>query len=537
MDPAEVRRRNLIAADQFPFTTPTGTVYDMRRLPPGARPRPRGRRLRRLRAEQARTPGRRRRPAARHRPVLYVEITNGLPESEFGSVEIRPDGKAVVKTGTSPHGQGHATAWSMLVAEQLGIPIEDVELSTATPTSCRGGGTWAHARSRSAVPRVDQAAIEVLDRRRTSPPTCSRRRRGHRGRHAPAGSTWPAPAVARTWAELAEAGGHEGGRLLAEVDLRRPAPPSRSAPTSSVVEVDTETGKVDAAPAHRGRRRRPHPQPAAGRGPGARRHRPGRGPGSPRGVRYDDDGNPLTTNLADYAFLSAAELPSFERVQHRDPDAANPLGAKGIGESGTIGSTPAVQNAVVDALSHLGVRHIDMPTTPERVWPPSRHPIGRVGTMKVTHDRQRPIEDARGRGPRPAAGPLPPRGPSGLTGTNIGCDTSSCGACTVLLDGESVKSCTVLAVQADGRASHDHRGPGRPRRTLHPVQEAFREHHGLQCGYCTPGMVMAAVSLLAEHPTRPRPRCARASRATSAAAPATTTSSRRCWRRRCRGGR
>jgi aerobic carbon-monoxide dehydrogenase small subunit len=95
----------------------------------------------------------------------------------------------------------------------------------------------------------------------------------------------------------------------------------------------------------------------------------------------------------------------------------------------------------------------------------------------------------------------------GLTGTNVGCDTSSCGACTVLLDGESVKSCTVLAVQADGHevttieglapasgASGDGNG------ALHPMQQAFHEQHGLQCGYCTPGMVMAAVSLLKEHP-------------------------------------
>ena len=85
-------------------------------------------------------------------------------------------------------------------------------------------------------------------------------------------------------------------------------------------------------------------------------------------VRYDDDGNPITGNLADYAFISAAELPSFEVVAMETPTPINPLGAKGIGESGTIGSTPAVQSAVVDAVSHLGVRHIDMPATAERVW-------------------------------------------------------------------------------------------------------------------------------------------------------------------------
>jgi aerobic carbon-monoxide dehydrogenase small subunit len=88
----------------------------------------------------------------------------------------------------------------------------------------------------------------------------------------------------------------------------------------------------------------------------------------------------------------------------------------------------------------------------------------------------------------------------GLTGTNVGCDTSSCGACTVLVAGESVKSCTVLAVQADGADITTIEGlaPGPDR--MHPVQEAFREHHGLQCGFCTPGMVLAAVSLLAENP-------------------------------------
>jgi carbon-monoxide dehydrogenase small subunit len=87
----------------------------------------------------------------------------------------------------------------------------------------------------------------------------------------------------------------------------------------------------------------------------------------------------------------------------------------------------------------------------------------------------------------------------GLTGTNVGCDTSSCGACTVLVNGESVKSCTMLALQADGTDITTIEGLARGDQ-LHPMQEAFREHHGLQCGYCTPGMVLAAVSLLKEHP-------------------------------------
>jgi len=89
---------------------------------------------------------------------------------------------------------------------------------------------------------------------------------------------------------------------------------------------------------------------------------------------------------------------------------------------------------------------------------------------------------------------------AGLTGTNIGCDTSSCGACSIHLNGEAVKSCTVLAVQADGQQITTIEGMAAADGTLHPMQQAFMENHGLQCGYCTPGMVMAASSLLAENP-------------------------------------
>lgn len=89
---------------------------------------------------------------------------------------------------------------------------------------------------------------------------------------------------------------------------------------------------------------------------------------------------------------------------------------------------------------------------------------------------------------------------AGLTGTNIGCDTSSCGACTIHLDGEAVKSCTILAAQADGTAVTTIEGLAANDGTLHPMQQAFMENHGLQCGYCTPGMVMAATSLLDENP-------------------------------------
>src|SRR6185437_273932 len=127
MDPAEVRRRNLIPADAFPYTTPTGTTYDIGDY---------GRALD-LALESAGYDQLRKEQAARRKSgepkqlgigtAVYVEITNGMPGSEFGAVEVLPDGKARIRTGTSAHGQGHATAWSMLVSEALGIPMADIE--------------------------------------------------------------------------------------------------------------------------------------------------------------------------------------------------------------------------------------------------------------------------------------------------------------------------------------------------------------------------------------------------------------------------
>ena len=118
-----------------------------------------------------------------------------------------------------------------------------------------------------------------------------------------------------------------------------------------------------------------------------------------------------------------------------------------------------------------------------------------------------------------------------LTGTHVGCDTSQCGACTVSLNGEAVKSCTLFAVQADGMQVQTIEGIGSVD-DLHPIQAAFWEQHGLQCGFCTPGMIMAAAEIIRRNPTPAKRRSASNSTETFAAAPATTTSSRRSVRRR-----
>jgi carbon-monoxide dehydrogenase large subunit len=169
-----------------------------------------------------------------------------------------------------------------------------------------------------------------------------------------------------TWGQVAGQG--TDSQLVADVLFKGDRPTFPFGAHVSVAEVDTETGKVrlvrhvtvdDAGIVV-------NPVLAEGQRHGGIAQ--GAAQALLEEVVYDADGNPLTGTLADYAAITATELPSFELVQMETPTDLNPLGAKGIGEAGTIGSTPAVQNAVVDAVAHLGVRHIDMPTTPERVW-------------------------------------------------------------------------------------------------------------------------------------------------------------------------
>ncbi len=372
MDPAEVRRRNLIAPGDFPYTTPTGAEYDtgdyVRTLDLALEIA----RYDELRAEQVR-----RRESGDRRQLgigvsTYVEITNGVPEGEYGAVEVRPDGKAIIRTGTSPHGQGHHTAWSMLVSSQLGIPMEDIEVIHGdTDVVPRGVGTFGSRSLQSGGSAVHLAAIEVVDRAKAlaadlfEAATADIVLDQAEGRFHVAGT----PAMAKGWGELAQAALDEDGLpLMAEVDVPDSGPTFPFGTHVSVVEVDTETGAVtirrhiavdDAGTIL-------NPLLAEGQVHG------GIAQGAAQALLeefcYDGEGNPVTSNLADYAFVTAVELPHFETAFTETPTTKNPLGAKGIGESGTIGSTPAVHNAVVDALAGFGVRHVDMPTTPERIW-------------------------------------------------------------------------------------------------------------------------------------------------------------------------
>jgi aerobic carbon-monoxide dehydrogenase large subunit len=373
LDPAEVRRRNFIRPDAFPFAAPGGVTYDSGDYERSLDLALEAAGYDELRSEQAR-----RREAGEPRQIgigiaVYVEITNGGAESEFGSVEITPDGGAVLLTGSFSHGQGHETAYAQVVADRLGLPLEKVTVRYGdTDEVARGGGTYGSkslqiggtVAAQAASEVVEKATQLVADELEANPADVVLDLAAGRFHVADA----PEPSL--SWSELAARLVEKG--TLADLSVERDfKPESGTFPFGThvaVVEVDTETGDTEL--------RRLVAVDDAGRiisptiAEGQRHGGIGSGIGQAlyEEFVYDPNGHPLTANLVGYAFPSAAELPSFELVPMETPTPLNELGAKGIGESGTIGATPAVHNAVVDALAGLGVRHVDMPASGENVW-------------------------------------------------------------------------------------------------------------------------------------------------------------------------
>jgi len=368
LDPTEVRRKNYLRPEAFPLVTKMGAKYDSGEYEKSLDRALEAAGYAELRAEQ-----KRRRESGD--PVqlgigisTYVETTNPMGSGEFGAVEITADGGAIVRTGSSPHGQGHHTSWAMIVSDLTGIPMDRIEFRFGdTEDVARGGGTGGSRSLQvggSAVKLAAEAVIEkakqlAADLLEAAPEDIVLDTA--RGQFHVTGSPQPA----RSWSDLAVTGDIT---LAADVDY---VPEGSTFPFGShvsVVEVDTETGSVSV---------RRHiacddagtiinPLIVDGQVHGGVAQ--GIAQALLEEVLYDEDGNPTTANLADYGFISAAELPSFERIPMETPTPRNPLGAKGIGEAGTIGATPAVHNAIVDAVSHLGVTHIDMPCTANRVW-------------------------------------------------------------------------------------------------------------------------------------------------------------------------
>ncbi|MFC5061198.1 xanthine dehydrogenase family protein molybdopterin-binding subunit [Actinomycetospora atypica] len=369
-DPAALRRQNFLQPDEFPLTTVTGSLYDSGDYEHSLDEALRLSGYDELRAEQARRRERGDRVLLGIGLAVYVEVTAGGAAQEYGKVTVDDDGGATIAVGTSGHGQGHATSFAMIVADRLGIPMDRIRfVQSDTAAVPRGGGTGGSRSLQLAGSSVLVAADTVLDRARevvasvleASPNDVVVTDDGTLGIAG-------VPGRSLTWTEVASAA-HEQGVELAEArDESQPGATYPFGAHVSVVEVDLDTGRVTpvrhVAVDDCGRVL--NPTLVAGQQHGGLVQ--GISQALWEGFSYDEDGNPVTGSFADYLLPSAAELPMFEAASTETPTPYNPLGAKGIGEAATIGSTPAVQNAVVDALAHLGVRHLDMPLTPDRVW-------------------------------------------------------------------------------------------------------------------------------------------------------------------------
>jgi len=387
-DPADVRRMNL----HPPFTEATPSVMGLN-LDSGNYAPTFDRALELADYEQLRKEQASRREAGDTKQIgiglsSYIEMCGLAPSNILGAlryvaggwdaaeVECRPDGKVVVRTGTSPHGQGHATTWSQIVADGLGVTPDDVEvLSGDTAVSRMGMDTYG---SRS-VSIGGEALRRALERVREKAQAIA----AHELEASAEDLEWSdgafrvkgAPEKARTIPELA-ASAWTAHDLPADVEpmLEGTAvfdPPNFTWPAGThvcVVEVDTETGKTDilryVAVDDCGNVINPMIVDGMVHG------------GVAQGIAealyeeavYDERGNLMSSSMTQYLVPSAAEMPGFVLDRTVTPSTTNGLGVKGIGEAGTIAAPPAVLNAVVDAVSHLGVSDLSKPATPERVW-------------------------------------------------------------------------------------------------------------------------------------------------------------------------
>ncbi len=371
-DPGEVRRMNFVAPEDFPFKTQTGADMDSGAYAAAMDQVEAHADYVALRAEQAR----RRRDGDVSLLGLgwcaYVEIANPMGAGEYGSMHIHPDGRATVRTGSSAHGQGHDTAFAQIASEQTGIPFEMIEVRHGdTDDIPRGGGTGGSRSLQTGGVAVWEAAGGLVDRAKAVVADVLEAHlddivldRGS-GAFSVAGS----PAISIGWGDVAQRWeDNESSPFIEETDFKPPAATFPFGVHLAVVDVDRDTGRVTALRHIACDDAGVIVNPTIVDGQVHGGVSAGMAQALMEVFSYDEDGNPLTANFMDYAMPAASEFPSFERLVMETPTDRNPLGVKGIGESGTIGATPAVQNAVVDALSHLGVTHIDLPATPQRVW-------------------------------------------------------------------------------------------------------------------------------------------------------------------------
>ena len=382
LDPAEVRRRNFIAPDKFPYKAPLGATYDSGDYATNLSALLDTADYTALRAEQAQ-----RRAAnadGSNRKLMgiglatYVEIC-GFDPSESAIVTVDEHAKATVISGTSPHGQGHKTAWSQIAADMLQIPPEDITVivndtalvpkgfGTYGSRSAAMGGSAVWKNSETVRERAKGVAAHLLEAAVADITL-------ENGRFHVVGT----PTISVGWKEVATAAysvaysdrspSEIPSELSAGEDFASAGQNYPFGAHLAVVEIDPDTGKIEIVRyitmddcGHV-----INPMLVEGQVHGGIAQ--GVGQALLEQAAYDEGGNLLSGSLMDYNLPRADNFPLFETNRTETPTPLNPIGAKGIGEAATIGSTPTIVNAVVDALSHLGIRHLDMPITAEKVW-------------------------------------------------------------------------------------------------------------------------------------------------------------------------
>ncbi|MHB1885271.1 MAG: xanthine dehydrogenase family protein molybdopterin-binding subunit, partial [Acidimicrobiales bacterium] len=388
VDPVEIRRRNFIREEQFPYASVAGLVYDTGRYALALDKALDVAGYQELRDEQAR-----RREAGETKQLgigvsSYMEMCGLAPSRVLGSlnysaggweaatVRLLPTGKVQVVTGTSPHGQGHETSWAMIAADRLTMSPDDIEvvhsdtamapygMDTYGSRSLPVGGVAVALATDKVIDKARELAAHLLEAAAEDLELTG-------GSFRVKGSPSMEVALGTVAFEAFSAHNLPDGmepNLEASVHYD---PPNFSFPFGThiaVVELDTETGQVrlNRYIAVDDCGNQVNPLIVEGQVHG----------GIVQGVAqamweealYDDDGNLLTSTMIDYLVPAASELPSFDTASTVTPSTTNVLGVKGVGEAGTIGSAPAVMNAIVDALSPFGVTDLDMPATPERIW-------------------------------------------------------------------------------------------------------------------------------------------------------------------------
>jgi aerobic carbon-monoxide dehydrogenase large subunit len=375
LDPVKVRRINFPAPKEFPFKTATGLAYDSGNYQSAL---DKGLKLAgydKLRREQKRL-----RSRGRYIGIgvsTYVEICAMGPGFwEYGKVEVEPNGKVKVYSGASPHGQGQKTSFAQIVADQLGVELDDVTVIHGdTATVPKGMGTFGSRATAVGGIAVYQAAEKVKEKARelasylfevdADDLVFSDGRINVKG----------VPRKSLTIPQIAQRA-REAKNLPKGVDVDLAAdatfePGNFTFPFGThvcLVEVEPDTGNVEVknyiAVDDCGKVINPLLVDGQVQGGIAQ----GLGQALYEGVVYDENGQLLNGSLMDYALPRAANLPRLQLARTETPSPVNPLGLKGIGEAGTVGSTPAVVSAVVDALAPFGVTHIDMPLTPQKIW-------------------------------------------------------------------------------------------------------------------------------------------------------------------------